>query len=125
MTRRPDDREPLSPEDAALRRIVSEHYAPPPLGPVRRAAFDAALEARLARDRWRAAPWLAATAVAGAAAALLWVRLPAATLERVTSTPVDASAEAEFVLALGGENADFDAALPADYQALAGLLYTE
>jgi hypothetical protein len=128
MTNRsdPEDRELLAPEDAALVRRVADALEPPAMTAARRARFDAALDARLARERWRFAPWLAAAAVAGAAALLLVARLPAEPPSEAPALAADAVAEDEFVLALGGESLDdFDASLPAEYQAIASLLASQ
>jgi hypothetical protein len=123
---RDDDHGPLVPEDATLVRMVAKSYAPPPRDARRRAAFDAALESRLARERWRFVPWLAATAVAGAAAALVFVQLPATSQDGVARISADAESETAFVLALAGDDGgDFERSLPAEYQAIASMLYTE
>lgn len=120
-----DDRELRSPEDMAFVRRIADAYAPAPLTPARRAAFDAELETRLARDRWRFAPWAAAVATAGAATLLLLARLPAAPVEQARVLE-DPGADEAFVLAIaGGTTTEFDSALPADYQAIAGLLDAE
>jgi hypothetical protein len=124
MSPHPDDRDLHAPEDEALVRRIADAYAPPQLGPARRAAFDAELELRLARDRWRLAPWISAAVVAGAAALLVITRMPAAPQQPLAAEDaLDASADEEFVLALaGGSTDEFDDALPADYQAIASLL---
>jgi len=123
MSHTPDDRDSLDPEDIAFAQRVADAYAPAPLTPSRRAAFDAELDTRLARDRWRFAPWAAAATVAGAAALLLLTLLPAAPREDVAEQADDAVAEDEFVLALAGDSSDeFVGALPTDYQAIASLL---
>ena len=53
MTSRNDD-------DRDLIRRIDEAYTPPALSASRRARFDAELDARIASDRWRFAPWTAA-----------------------------------------------------------------
>ena len=126
MSHTPDDRDRLAPEDAAFVRRVADAYAPAPLSPTRRAAFDAELDSRLARDRWRFAPWAAAVVVAGAAALLVLAHLPAAPVQEVADTQDDAIAEEEFVLALSDGSSDaFENTLPTDYQAIASLLDSE
>ena len=126
MSHSPDDRDRLAPEDAAFVQRVADAYAPAPLSPGRRAAFDAELDSRLARDRWRFAPWAAAVVVAGAAALLVLARLPAAPVQEVADTQDDAIAEEEFVLALSDGSSDaFENTLPTDYQAIASLLDSE
>jgi hypothetical protein len=124
MSPHPDDRDHLSPEDEAFVRRIAESYAPAPLTPNRRAAFDAELELRLARDRWRLAPWAAAVLVAGTAALLVITRLPATPQpSTIAADAADTEADEEFVLALaGGSSDDFDRSLPTDYQAIASLL---
>lgn len=118
-----DDRDRLAPDDAAFVRRVADAYAPPPQSPSRRAAFDAELEARVARDRWRFVPWAAAAAVAGAAALLVLALLPATPAPQVAREPLDAAAEDEFVLAIGGEAPEeFADGLPEEYVAIAGVL---
>jgi hypothetical protein len=104
-------------------RRVGDAYAPPPLTPARRTRFDAELETRIARDRWRFLPWGVALATAGAAALLLITRF--ASVAPVTEATVADQADTDeaFVLALAGGSPDeLDAELPADYQAIASLL---
>jgi hypothetical protein len=116
MTDRPDD-------DAFVRR-VRDAYAAPAMSPARRARFDDALDARIARERWRFAPWAAAALAGGAAALLVLTRLgPLATPPLVAD---EATPEEEYVLALAGGGADeFEAALPVEYRAIAGMLDEE
>lgn len=122
MSHHDDDRNLLAPEDAELLRRIAEAYAPAPMTTSRRVAFDAELETRLARDRWRLAPWAAAFATAGAAALLVLTRLAPTPTSQVAALPADASDE-EYVLALAGGSPDeFESSLPADYQAIASLL---
>jgi hypothetical protein len=124
---RPDDSDLLAPEDRAFVHRIADSYTPPVQSPGRRASFHAELEARIARDRWRLAPWAAAALAAGTAALLVVARLPAAphphpqnpiTLEEAA----DADSDEEIVLALGGSSDDFDSSLPADYQAISSML---
>ena len=118
-----DDRDLATPDEAAFVRRVAEVYAPPAPTPARRAAFDAALATRIARDRWRFAPWIAAVATAGAAALLLFVHLPGLPGQHVGTTTADDDDDDAFVLALaGGSTNDFDSALPDDYRAISSLL---
>jgi hypothetical protein len=126
MTARPDS-DPRAPaptsDDAAFLRRVADAYAPPPMTPSRRVRFDARLGERIAPARQ---PWLAwvAGATAAATAGLLvvatWTTSPPAQPE-VAAAPARPSA---VVLAelYDPAPADFDATLPADYQAIAGLL---
>jgi hypothetical protein len=124
MKTRPDAREPMTEEDARLVRIVSDACAPPAMTPVRRTRFDTDLDARLARERWRFAPWLAAAVTAGAAALLVIAHAP-----RSADTPAvadDTGTEEAFMLAVAGDSSlDFEAALPAEYQAIALMLDAE
>lgn len=123
MSHDPEDRDRLTPEDLAFAQRIADVYAPAPLSPSRRAQFDAELDARLARDRWRFAPWAAAATVAGAAALLLLTLLPASPRDEVAEQTDEAVAEDEFVLALTGDSPDeFVGTLPTDYQAIASLL---
>lgn len=123
MSPHTDDRDLLAAEDDALVRHIADTYAPAPLTTARRVAFDAELDSRLARDRWRLAPWAAAVVVAGAAALLVLTRLPAAPQQQIADGAANASADEEFVLALaGGSSDEFESTLPADYQAIASLL---
>ena len=123
MSHHDDDRDLLAPADAELVRRIAEVYAPAPMTASRRAAFDAELETRLARDRWRFAPWAAAFVTAGAAALLVMTRLAPTPALPVASLPADASSDEEYVLALAGGSADeFESSLPTDYQAIASLL---
>jgi hypothetical protein len=110
-------------DDRELARRIGDAYAPPPLTAAQRARFDAELDTRIARHRWRLAPWLLAAATAAAAALLVVSRLAS-----VPPAPQPAVADAEdvdeeFVLALaGGSSDELAAELPADYQAIASLL---
>lgn len=116
MTNRSDD-------DRDLIRRIEAAYTPPTLTAAQRARFDAELDARVARDRWRFVPWSAALVTAGAAAVALFASF--ATLGPETRPDVaDATGTDEaFVLALAGGSPDeLDAELPADYQAIASLL---
>jgi len=122
MSAHPDDRDLLAPEDEALVQRIKASYAPAPLTPARRAAFDAELELRVERDRWRLAPWAAAALVAGAAALLVITRVPVAPQQTVADDSLDATADEEFVLALAGSSDDFDSSLPTEYQAIDSLL---
>jgi hypothetical protein len=123
MSSTPEGRDRIDPADVAFAQRIADAYAPAPLTPSRRAAFDAELETRLARDRWRFAPWAAAATVAGAAALLLLTLLPAAPRDEVAERTDDAAAEEEFVLAIAGDSSDeFVGSLPTDYQAIASLL---
>lgn len=123
MTHADDDRDPLAAEDADFVRRIADAYTPAPMTAARRAALDAELEERLARDRWRFAPWAASLLAAGAAVLLL-VRLPGAPVTQIA--PTDAASDESYVFALAGESADdFDSALPSDYQAIAQLIELE
>jgi len=125
---RPDDSDLLAPEDRAFVRRIADAYTPPAQSPARRAAFHAELETRIARDRWRLAPWAAAALAAGTAALLVIARLPAATHPLTPPTVdevADADSDEEIVLALGGSSDDFDSSLPADYQAIASMLESQ
>jgi ferric-dicitrate binding protein FerR (iron transport regulator) len=116
MTHRDED-------DRELIRRIQTAYAPPALTASQRARFDAELDARIARDRWRFVPWGAALVTAGAAAVALFASL--STVGPGTGTEVaDATGSDEaFVQALAGGSPDeLDAELPADYQAIASLL---
>lgn len=125
MTKRPDESpEPMTPEDARLVQRISAACAPPAMTPVRRARFDADLDARLARERWRFAPWIAAAVTAGAAALLVLAYAPRG--PGVREVADDADTDEAFMLAVAGDSSiDFEAALPAEYQAIALMLETE
>ena len=125
MKIRPDERpEPMTQDDAHLVRLVSEACTPPAMTPVRRARFDADLDARLARERWRFAPWIAAAVTAGAAALLVLAYVPRGATVREAAD--DADSDEAFMLAVAGDSSvDFEAALPAEYQAIAFMLETE
>lgn len=116
--------EPMTPEDARLVQRIAEACTPPAMTPVRRARFDADLDARLARERWRFAPWIAAAVTAGAAALLVlaWAPRGASVREVAGETDTDEA----FMLAVAGDSSiDFEAALPAEYQAIALMLEAE
>jgi len=123
MSTPPDDSDLLAPEDRAFVRRIADAYTPPARSPARNAAFDEELETRIARDRWRLAPWAAAVLAAGTAALLVVARLPGAPHPQVAlDDAADVDADEEVVLALGGSSDDFDSSLPADYQAIASML---
>jgi hypothetical protein len=118
-----DDSDLLAPEDRAFVRHIAHAYTPPIQSSARRAAFDEELETRIARDRWRLAPWAAAVLAAGTAALLVIARLPGAPHPQVAvDDTADVDADEEVVLALGGSSEDFDNSLPTDYQAIASML---
>jgi hypothetical protein len=115
MTNRTDD-------DRDFIHRIGEAYTAPPLTASRRARFDAELDARIARERWRFVPWTAAAVTAGAAAVALFASL--VTVGPTTRPDVaDAGIDEAYVLSLAGGSPDeLDAELPADYQAIASLL---
>ena len=77
MTANQDERKPLHSEDEEFVERLAARFSPEPLSPARRAAFDDALAARIARrrHRWLLVPALATAAVA---AALAWLAAPGA-----------------------------------------------
>jgi hypothetical protein len=77
MTANQDERTPLRAEDEEFVERLAARFSPEPLSPARRAAFDDALAARIARrrHRWLLVPALATAAVA---AALAWLVAPGA-----------------------------------------------
>lgn len=125
MKNRPDEHpDQTTPEDAHLVRRISEACTPPAMTPVRRARFDADLDARLARERWRFAPWVAAAVTAGAAALLVLAYVPRGASVREVAEESDM--DEAFMLAVAGDSSvDFEAALPAEYQAIALMLEAE
>ncbi len=124
MKTRPDDREAMTEADAHLVQRISEVCTPPAMTPVRRARFDADLDARLGRERWRFAPWIAAAMTAGAAALLLLAYAPRSADVREIAD--DADTDDAFMLAVAGDSSlDFEAALPVEYQAIALMLDPE
>jgi ferric-dicitrate binding protein FerR (iron transport regulator) len=124
MKTRPDDREPTTEDDTDLVRLISETWMPPAMTPVRRARFDADLDARLARERWRLAPWIAAAVAAGAAALLVLAYTPRPADVREVAD--DTGTDEAFILAVAGDSSlDFEAALPVEYQAIALMLDPE
>jgi len=75
-----DERPELTREDEDFVKRVAEIYAPPPLAPAERAAFDEALLGRLRRRQaarhWLTLVWLPAAAAAGLAAVWLFSGWP-------------------------------------------------
>lgn len=71
-----EERTALDRDDARLVARLRDAFAPEPLSPARRAAFDAGLQERLERRRRRTVLWpaLGATLATAAVAALLVVR---------------------------------------------------
>lgn len=129
MSERDDGRIPLSRDEARFVERVRDAYAPEPLSPARRVAFDEALRVRTARSsraRWiapalataaalcGAVAWWPRTAELGATARQITTLEPAAALEWEESIFFPDAGELEF----GGSP---QGALPADYQAIASL----
>ena len=120
-------------DELAFVRRVAEIYAPPQLTPSQRAAFHAALEARL-RSEPRRGRILWGFAMLATAAALVLVlrvmpdRTQTATMthasdpasEQTFSGAASAQEAAILALALDSETAGSDA-LPPDYEAIAGV----
>jgi len=77
MSSDPKDRSTLSAEERRFVQKLAATYAPTPMSASRRAAFDAALEARL-ESRQRPWIWIPSLAMATAAATLAWWILPLA-----------------------------------------------
>jgi hypothetical protein len=123
----------LDRDDARMVARMREGFAPEPLTAGQRAAFDAALDARLARRlRVFSLPALGAGLVAAALALLLVVRAaPPSAPEpfEVAKAPAEAWLETllyaelhdEEDVSAGGEDVDLDA-LPAAYAAIASEL---
>lgn len=121
-------------DDARLIERVREAWSPAPPTPARRAAFDAALEARLERARRRPGPW-PALALGAAAAALVALLVTArseapppaarAPLAQKDPAPGETALRAADLLYAGGagtaELETDDAGLPAEYAAIADL----
>lgn len=127
MTDPHDDRAPLDEVEREFVERLASSYAPAPMNAASRAAFDAALQARL--ERPRRLPLLIPTVGAAAAAALAWVvfsfsigsiRLP---WEEGSGAVVAGSWEDELFLSSdlsAAEDRDESATLPEDYLAIAG-----
>ncbi len=129
--KRDDERErELSAEDARLIAAIDAGMRPALMSPTRRAAFRAALDARIERGSspWR---WLAPACAATAAAAVaLWLVPPvepeAVQVALVRSTP-EAAARYPFSDddAVSAELTASSSYLPDDYRALALLIESE
>jgi hypothetical protein len=107
----------VNPRDEDWLRILRRSYAPAPLSPAERVAFDRAVDARRARPRLAWAPALTGAATAAVALGLLLGRPEA-------PTPVAAPQRAwEYEVLFPAELAETAAAdeawLPDDYQLLA------
>lgn len=72
-----DERKALSVKERRFLEYVAKHYTPPPLTPARRAAFDQALEERIARSAHRSFFGFGAAMAAALAAVFFWIVLPA------------------------------------------------
>ncbi|GIX48896.1 MAG: hypothetical protein KatS3mg131_3107 [Candidatus Tectimicrobiota bacterium] len=110
-----DDR--LQPAEQAFVGRLARHFAPPPLSAARRAAFDAAVWARLQRRRRRRR---LLPAGAAAAAALLWLLFSGHPGERLP--PAETRSDAMPLLQAVLEDAlaeEESAVLPAEYRVLA------
>jgi hypothetical protein len=120
-----DESKILDDAEQRLVALVRDHYAPEPLSPGRRAAFDVRLRERTGRSRRRIGLWpaLAAAASAAALAALLLFRTPALPPERaVAEQPASDTWAARVLYADGssyGQTVADDEALPAEYAAIA------
>lgn len=131
----PTDAEPstLDRDDARLVARVRDAWAPEPLTPARRAAFDAGLQERLEHARRRHGLWpaLGAGLVAALATLLLVRAQPSAPPAPAVVAATDAvamekrTAWAADLLYSGGEDAGErdadDDGLPAEYAAIAGV----
>ena len=114
-------------DERAFAARLAELWQPRAHTPVSRAAFDAALEAKLAARRRRRAA-LPALAAVTAAAALAWVLLPAAPPDRPAgAAPVGSTASWEYELiydsadTVGSEESGSSEMLPDDYMAIASV----
>lgn len=120
-------------DELAFVRRVAEIYAPPPQTPTQRAAFSAALEARLRSEGGRGRILWGFAMLATAAALILALRmLPDQTQTDATpsasalasgqtfSGATSAQEAAILALALDSETTRSDA-LPPDYEAIAGV----
>jgi hypothetical protein len=121
---RTDDDPVIAPEEARLLARIREHYAPEPLAPARRSAFDAGLRERVERSRRRTG-WVPALA-AGLAAAALAGLLLRGTGTAPDTKPLSAATEAWENALLYGDPAAYedagtvpDASLPPQYAAIA------
>jgi hypothetical protein len=127
MTDPREDRAPLDTADREFVERLASSYAPAPMSAARRAAFDAAIRARL--ERPRRLPVLIPALGAAVAAALVWVvlsysvgpiRLPGG---EESGALAASSWEDELFLSSdlsAAEDRDESAALPEDYLAIAG-----
>jgi hypothetical protein len=116
---KPTDR--LGPEDAKFVEMLGEHYAPTPWSSSDRAAFDAAVRARIAGrgPRLWLAPGLAAAAAALVGLVLLYG--PPEEPTAVADSPPSGWEDELFLASdVTGDPGRSDS-LPADYQAIASL----
>jgi hypothetical protein len=124
-----DETTPLSAEDEEFVERLSVGFAPVPLPPARRAAFDLALADRIAsRRRSRLIAPVLATAVA--AAAVAWFVVPAALDPAATGRRGEVVSESaarwerelfDPTALIGPEDADGAEQLPDDYAAIAAV----
>jgi hypothetical protein len=118
-----EDRERNDPGDAAFVARLTAAFAPPPMTPARRARFDARLAERVGRDRLRFVPGLAAGAAAAAAALFVISHLVGSPAREPVQVAAAQTAGSGSALAEAwGSADDFEESLPAEYQAIAGLL---
>ena len=114
-------------------RHIADAYAPAPMTPVRKTRFDARLRERLdernryARVRPRSLPWLAAATAAGLLVLARVASVPTSIPTSTTPPGADGRSAVELAGGLGlaeafAPAADFEASLPADYQAIASLV---
>lgn len=124
------ERPALAGDDARLLARVREAFAPEPMTPFERTAFDARLQERIERRRRRLGLWpaLGAGLVAASLAMLLLVREEAngpptpGSVAIATSQPRPASpAWAADLLYGDDDELDEDDGLPAEYAAIAGV----
>ena len=120
-------------DELAFVRRVAEIYAPPPQTPTQRAAFSAALEARLRSEGGRGRILWGVAMLATAAALILVLRMlpdrtqtdempnaSAHASEQTFSGAASVQEAAILALALDSETTRSDA-LPPDYEAIAGV----
>jgi hypothetical protein len=127
-----DERTPPTAAEQDFVRRLAEVYAPPPRTAAQRVAFQAKLDERLRQEGRRSRLRFGLVAVASAAAALLVLRAlperkllaPVGVPEIAESAPTRAAAgpqeEAILALSIGAETTT-DEALPAEYEAIAGV----
>ena len=119
-----DDDVQLSSADAAFVDRMRDAYAAPPLTAAQRTRFHARLDERVHARSARRRTWAAAVATAAVLLAV-WMGRGGGVRDDVATVGADDDAGDVLFAYATDAGADSDAALPPDYVAIAGLVWSE